>query len=453
MTSWHRRGSSAILVLTVALVSIALSLVITPMQQVSGAGQTVQVGTAAPSWSLSGPAELDLFGQQIKTRETFLGPVRPQLKLTHISLSQQLADFAGSSSGTSPKKGLEDALVSGWTRYFFWQIAVVAIMAIVLLGSVSGWRRHNWKRSVRFIAIGLVVAEAINVGAIMVTAYTTPGKLSHVRSLQSLVGNGPSLIVPKSPGPVAAPKGNKVVVIGDSTAAGLGNRPLPHPKVADSACQRSQDSYARDLANANGWSVTNLACSNATIADGLLGPQVAGGLTVPAQIDNSAMRNASKIIVSVGANDVQWSNLLKVCAVSASCENKAAQAYFQQHVASFAANYLQLLSDLQLLAQHPRVLINLYYDPITQNGDCLTALGITTAKQDAILSRLAALNNLLSSGAKAAGFPTARPNFANHGLCSDGSWVQGVKASAPFHPNAAGQLAIALADTHALLSN
>lgn len=136
--------------------------------------------------------------------------------------------------------------------------------------------------------------------------------------------------------------------------------------------------------------------------------------------------------------------------MSENCDNKAEQAYFQQHVAVFTTGYLQLLSDLQLLPQHPRVLINLYYDPITNDHDCLASLGITAAKRNAILSRLTVLNDILSKGAKAAGFPTADPNFAGHGLCSDDSWVQGVKSSAPFHPTASGQFAIALADTHAL---
>src|SRR5579871_1170092 len=52
-------------VVVVAAVSIAVALLVTPMQQVRLAGQTVGVGAAAPSFSLSGPGELDLFGQRL----------------------------------------------------------------------------------------------------------------------------------------------------------------------------------------------------------------------------------------------------------------------------------------------------------------------------------------------------------------------------------------------------
>ena len=47
------------------------------MQPVTVAGQTVRVGAAAPTLSVSGPGELDLFGQRLPTTIGFLGPVRP----------------------------------------------------------------------------------------------------------------------------------------------------------------------------------------------------------------------------------------------------------------------------------------------------------------------------------------------------------------------------------------
>lgn len=448
MAFLRRLARETIIILVIALCSIALALVITPMQQVSAAGQTIQVGVTPPSWSVSGPGELDLFGQQLDTTTTFAGPVRPRLRLTHIALSQQLAEFAG---GKDPATSLENALVSGWTRYFYWQIAIGGFVALVLSGAVSGWRRFGWKRTVGTITAALLVTGLLDVGAIMVTAFTTPGKLSHVSSLRALVGNAPPLALPTVPSKTVAPmQPNNVVVLGDSTAAALGNRPLLHPNATDTACRRSRDSYALALANATGSNVTNLACSGATIAAGLLGPQIAGQRTVPPQIDNPAVKTASTIIVSVGANDLQWSNMLRFCAISVSCNDNAEQAFFQQRLALFSTDYLQLLSALQLLPQHPKVLINLYYDPITQNADCLTSVGITATKQNAILGRLKVLNFVLANGADTAGFLNVQPNFSGHGLCDDDPWVQGIKASAPLHPTPSGELAIALADEHAL---
>ena len=57
--------------------SIWLALQVAPMQTVSAAGQTAQVGAAIPSLSWSGPGELDLFGQVIPTKPQFEGPDPP----------------------------------------------------------------------------------------------------------------------------------------------------------------------------------------------------------------------------------------------------------------------------------------------------------------------------------------------------------------------------------------
>jgi lysophospholipase L1-like esterase len=283
----------------------------------------------------------------------------------------------------------------------------------------------------------------------MITAYTAPEKLSHISSLQALVGGQPA-----APAPVASPppprSGTAVVVIGDSTAAGLGNPPLPHPDQADRACHRSIDSFAVDLANVNNWQVTNLACSGATIQAGLLGSQQAGTVTLPAQMSSPLVAGASTVIVSIGANDVAWSGILRICAASPTCQDDAEGAYFQQQLATFSRDYLLLLTELKILPNRPRVIINLYYDPFASDDQCLTSVGVTAQKRQSLVSKLTALNTILADGAKAASFATADADFTGHGLCSDQPYVQGIKASAPLHPTAAGELAIALADEQAL---
>jgi lysophospholipase L1-like esterase len=438
---------NAALILAIAVVSIAAALWITPMQRVSAAGQTVHVGVTAPSWSLSGPGELDLFGQRIPTSVEFAGPVRPRLQLTRITLSEQLAQFAHSGGGAATARAMEQALTRGWEHYFFWQIGAVAVLSLVLLGAVAGWRRRSGRQTVVLLAVGLAVAEVVNLGAIMTTAHTAPQRLGRISSLEALVGQAPSLSVPPASGP--ARSGSSVVVLGDSTAAGLGNTPLPQPDETDTACRRSADSYALDLAIANNWQVVNLACSGATVKTGLLGPQQIGSLTVPAQLASPAVASASKIFVSIGANDVAWSALLQICATSPACQDQAQEAYFQQMLAGFTQDYLQLLTQLKALPNHPTVVINLYYDPLTGDDSCLGS-AFNAAKRQSLEAKLTALNTVLTNGAKAASFITVKPNFTGHGVCSPQPYVQGVKASAPFHPTAAGELAIALADEQAL---
>ncbi|HSO03232.1 MAG TPA: hypothetical protein VLQ92_02035, partial [Candidatus Limnocylindrales bacterium] len=55
----------------------------------------------------------------------------------------------------------------------------------------------------------------------------------------------------------------------------------------------------------------------------------------------------------------------------------------------------------------------------------------------------AQLNTVLRQGAEAFGFTSVTPSFRGHGLCSDQPWVQGMSDPHPFHPRAAGELAIA----------
>jgi lysophospholipase L1-like esterase len=301
------------------------------------------------------------------------------------------------------------------------------------------------------LGAGLVLVEIVNLGAVMVAAYGVPGRLSHVGSLAALVGRAPLDVAT----PTGSPATSKVdaVVMGDSTAAGLGNGPLPNPSALDRACSRSADSYAQDLAAVNSWNVLSLACSGATIEAGILGPQQVGDLTAPAQLSVAeTAKSASVIILSIGANDVGWSDLLRACAIAPTCDNAAFVAYFQQQLAAFSTSYLQLLQQLSALSWHPQVVVNLYYDPFDAAKGCLEKEGVSPAKERTVVAQLNALNSVLTQGATASSFTSVRPSFTGHALCDAQPYVQDVDASAPFHPTASGELAIALADEQALLS-
>ena len=195
----------------------------------------------------------------------------------------------------------------------------------------------------------------------------------------------------------------------------------------------------------------NLACSSATIPVGILGPQPLSGVTAPAQFAVAKKAtNASYVIVSIGADDLGWSALLRLCTVTTSCDNSASTAYFQQRLATFAVGYYQLLRRLAALPSQPTVLVNLYYDPFDTSQHCLDGVGLTPAKEKSLTGLLDALNNVLANGARATGLIAVRPDFTGHALCDPEPYVQGIHARAPFHPTLAGELAIALADGQAL---
>jgi len=436
--------------LVIAASSIAFGLRVTPLRSVSALGQTVAVGVTTPSFSLSGPGEVDLFGQPLPTKVRFLGPVRPRLVLTNITINQQVAGLFAPGSGDGAAARLGDLLAGAWRRYFVSEIAFVALGALLLLGAVAGWRRHawTWRRTVATIAGGLVLVEALNVGVIMLTAYTAPGRFHDVHSLGELVGQSEQGPIAAAPGP--ALPGVQAVVLGDSTAAGLGEPPVPGATPVDQACGRSVDAYAEHLADVNRWRVENLACSGATIQAGVLGPQDVDGKLLSAQLAVAKRAvAASTIIVSVGANDLQWGPMIRLCAISDRCDDRASTVFFQRSLALFTRDYYELLRQLAALPRDPQVLINLYYSPFDTSADCLP--GLTPAKIGVLLARLDALNAILAQGAATFGYLATQPDFSGHGACGPQSYVQGMDDPAPFHPNARGQLVIALADERALL--
>jgi hypothetical protein len=430
--------------------SIWLALQVAPMQTVSAAGQTAQVGAVIPSFSWSGPGELDLFGQAIPTKPQFEGTIRPLLQLTHITIDPQVAQLLRSDDPRQLKLSLSQQLAQGWTRYFVWETLIAAGFAVVGLLAVAGIGRQSHRKMLKTVGAGLTVVVAVNVGGVLLTARSTPTVLRSVKTLDDLVGADP---LADNPGPVARPlPGVQAVVIGDSTAAAVGNPAVPDASALDRACGRSSQSYAADLATVNNWNVLNLACSSATIQNGLLGVQVLGnGQVAPAQLDEAQLATHAKvIIVSVGADDVEWSIMTRLCVASAVCNDKVSTAYFSQLLNSFTRSYYQLLGDLADLPGSPAVLVNEYYSPFGPDLGCLARYGLTPAKEKVLLARLGQLNTVLAEGAQVFGFGVADPPFTGHELCTADPYVQGPQDRAPLHPTATGELAIALADQQAL---
>jgi lysophospholipase L1-like esterase len=437
-------------VLAVSTASAWLALLVTPSQTVSTAGQSVRVGAAEPGFALSGPGELDLFGQSMPTVLKFRGLVRPKLELTHISLDNQLAQFVQVSANKHGATGdLASALIRGWEHYFLWQTLIAGAFAVLLLLAVAGVRRFPHRTTIKLVAFGTLTAVALNVGFVVAFAAGAPGTLRQVHSLDDLVGTTP---VGAAPEPVGASlPGVQAVVLGDSTAAGLGNTLVKNPDALARACGRSSDAYAADLAEVNGWNVLNLACSGATVAAGILGPQALSAGVAPPQFGVlEQASHASVVVVSIGANDLQWEAMAAMCAIGPSCEDQATAAMFQANLNTFTQDYYQLLHDLAALPAHPRVLINEYFSPFGTTLSCLSSEGLTSAKAATLLSRLGTLNQVLADGAKTFGFTAVAPEFSGHELCTAQPFVQGLHESAPMHPNTAGELAIALADQQAL---
>jgi len=436
----------AVTLLIVTFGAIWLALRVAPLQTVSAAGQTAQVGATLPNASLHGPGELDLFGQVMPTQPDFPGLIRPRLALEHITIDPQVVQELRTQGPSKVAITLSQQLAAGWERYFLWETLIAVGFAVIPLIAVAAVRKRPavWK----LLALGVVVVIAVNAGGIALTASGTPQVLRSVKTLDDLVGVDP--ITGTAPAAAAKP-GVQAVVIGDSTASGWGLPWGQNPTAEDQACGRSPESYAADLAAANQWNVLNVACGSATIENGLLGPEVLyNGQVAPPQLPQAAAATHAKlVVVSVGADDLSWSVMTQLCAAQTVCDDKVSNAYFTQLLNRFTRNYYQLLSDLDGLPAHPAVLVNQYYSPFGKSVACLQQYGMSPAKVQVLLARLGQLNKVLQQGANLFGFGVATPRFTGHELCTSDPWVQGPSDPAPLHPNAAGELAIALADQQA----
>src|SRR5215831_9350154 len=187
-----RHAAEVAALLVVAVVAIAVAIRITPVQTVDVAGQVITVGTTAPSWSLSGPGKVDLFGQSLPTTLRFPGPLRPRLALSQITINSELTNFVRGANAADAERTLGSRLADGWKHYFAWETVIAGLGVLVLLGAVAGWRRLPPRTTVKLLVAGLLVTEAINVGAIIITASRAPALLGQVTSLNQLVGSAPA---------------------------------------------------------------------------------------------------------------------------------------------------------------------------------------------------------------------------------------------------------------------
>jgi lysophospholipase L1-like esterase len=483
---WRRRRPAVwagrlALVLAVALAAMTLALAVTPKASVSVFGQTVQVGAVAPSpdLGLSGPGEADLFGEGVvETIQHFDGPVRPLIVWQRFNRNDEAAAFLQDGSDGTASTGSAEVgrqLAAGWTRYFGWLVVTAGLLggalylvtagAAALVGRDSGRSRAA---HAGLLGASVAAALAVTLGFTALTVRTAVHQLGSITSLSDLVGQANLAPVPLAVGPKRAD--TDVVVIGDSTAAGIGNAPLPKATREDSACQRSSDAYASSLQSIAGARVLNLACSSATTTHGLLGPQPAAGMTLPAQVGVlRSVQSAKVVVVSIGANDVGWSDFLAYCYGLPRCDDAASDRLFRSRLDAFKIQYAQLLQQLSDLPTHPQVIVTKYYDPLGSRFDC-AALKDPRAEaggppgygfgpdpgednQDQKIKQkirplrveLARMNAVLEQGAQAFGFAVVQPRFDGHELCTEQPWVQGLRDQAPFHPTAAGELAISAA--------
>lgn len=483
---WAGFGIRAASFALLGVASMVVALVVTPRVQVTVLGQDVQVGAVAPRTSSgwSGPGEADLFGEgAVQTVQEFEGPIRPLIVWRQFRPDAAASAFIQTTAEDGRRVIVADttavgeSLARGWMVYFTRLVVAAGIVgamtyllgiAVTILVRGPRARVHSAPHRVWSLALSSALAMGVTAAAATLSVASARSQLAGVSTLADLVGTARLVPPPSATGPQRSDV--EIVVIGDSTAAGVGNAPLADPSEADVACQQSKDAYPEVLQSATGWPVENLACASATISQGLLGEQPRRPVTPPPQVGVLKTINTLRVvIVSIGANDIGWADFVKYCYGLPRCDDQASERLIMRRLDMFRLQYAQLLQQLRDLPTSPAVIVTGYYSPFGDSFDCPALADplapvqpppgygfaadpergdqATTTRQkvDPLRSVMAQLNSVLTEGATAFGFTSVLPSFEGHELCRDQPWVQGLQDPYPFHPNAAGELAIAAA--------
>lgn len=480
------RSWQTVVVLAVCLLGgLPTAIALTPSQDVTVLGQHIELGARVPTPSVSGPAQLVQIGNtrlDITPLQVW-GPMRPQITLGPVQRNAAAAAVLDPDRTDAAREHATDTLVGGFLRWYaFGALGMVALcLAICAVAGCARMlallrrqsRAHTghltvaelWHRSAGTVGRTTVIALTVSLlawGACGALAWSGATRgLSDIRSVTQLVGSyhlSPSAVGPPVFGYTGA-------VIGDSRAARVGGPPVADATSDDIACERSADSLAAELGAITSTSVRNLACSGATIAAGLRGPQPRGADTsVPAQVGLlKQMPGLDFVVVEIGPNDLGWSDFLAYCYGVPDCADRFTAGEFDYRLAAFDRDYGDLLQDLTALPAHPKIVIMTSYDvfaPGRDPGACPDGRGpagvpgLDAAKTELMHERNQALNDVLRAGAAKYDMTVADPPLeplcapaAADGLGPD---LQGLADRYPFHPTGVGSLRVAAATARLL---
>lgn len=270
-----------------------------------------------------------------------------------------------------------------------------------------------------------------------------------------------------------------IVALGDSVASGEGNPAASKPRWLDAGCHRSAEAGFEQAARLLGEvdrrrSITfvSLACSGAEIKEGLLESYDgvgSGSKPYSPQVDRlrriaeirgrrAGEPEVDAVLLSVGANDLHFSEVVVRCANLDDCR-KPAKGPLEARLKALGPRYDELGEALGEKAPGAPVLIGEYFDPThDEDGDpCKNGPGAAgeTEVKWAYKQVLRPLNAEVLTAAHRNHWQYLEgiaADFAHHGYCVRKSkrWVrtfpEAVKMLNPLgtlHPNEAGHRAIA----------
>lgn len=219
--------------------------------------------------------------------------------------------------------------------------------------------------------------------------------------------------------------GTNYVAMGDSYASGTGTR-----EYYDAACQRSNHSYAKQLAARDGLDLAHVACSGARILD--VRANQLGALSAATDL----------VTISIGGNDAGFSSVITQCAKPwpFTCTGDINNA--RNFITSTLPGQLDsLYADIRTRAPNAQVIV-VGYPRLFDGEQCNLGARISPDEQSSLNGVADLLAARTAAAATAHGFDFVDPRtpFDPHRICADVEWLNGLSnpVGESYHPNRLG---------------
>ncbi|MBW4061705.1 hypothetical protein HJC99_04010 [Candidatus Saccharibacteria bacterium] len=437
--------------------SFYLVLAYWPGQTIIAFGQPMIISTAAPTWPWAGHAISTLYGTDAQIGPRLWGFLEPRLT------------YGGTAAFTPPNGSEAHAIVSGLVRDLL-NVSAVILFGIFAATLIESALYHNSLRrairTARRLTISALAVLLLGVGLLAITGISS---FTKANSLSELYGNPTAETAPDVK--IAPDTTVDAVTAGDSVLAGKGLNFGLNPDHLTSMCGRSPEAPATAIQKTiqsvlPGFGVENIACSSATIHEGMLGDQRGHPsmelLQYPQLSLIESLPNVKFVFLSIGADDVEWGSQIIKCFMVANCE-PLVRPQFESELTAFRDEYRQFLDRLKIqldkLDHEVAVVVNTMYNPFDPSVACPGIVAhvngqkyqLSRANIDFLLGVRSELNTVLADGAQNHGFIVANPDFSGNALCDKLPYVQDVNSgSGAFHPNQLGALWIAATDLAAV---
>jgi len=454
-------AATFMLLLTISTLAVLSGIAFTPTQSVDTLGQHFTIRAASPSMSWSGHGEITVNTGHPQTfyllPTEYYGPLRVHLSVDAPFQGSDLLNKAAIDHKLPPE--VANDFEHGFKSWLF-SFAMVMLGTGLALGACAAFvilLVTNRKRQAVMLWVRSAITSLLTLALVAGLFIAGSASIAEANSLDSLVGHAALHLSPMPEGPKLT--GYDAVSIGDSRAATQGGKTIANATKEDKDCQRSSDSLGAQIGRLQGWRVLNLACSAATINEGLMGEQSRGGRMLAPQISRvKQMTNLRVVYVTIGPNDLWWSRAIGLCYLAPVCDDNLTTPDYQALLEKFKWDYHDLLVELQDLTNgpdgaHPQVVINGSYTLVNNGESCAATTGLSANKIAMLNARNTDLNQALQTGAGLFGFVYVQPKLLT--LCdkldtAPGPDIRGPKDHDAFHPTSQGVAHMALDDVLAL---